>query len=63
MNYTYRKSLQEDPDRYKADKEQIADLVVGLLGRRFLRPAAQVEIRGMYADYFPSLYGQLARHL
>ena len=47
MNYTYRKSLREDPDRYKADKEQIADLVVGLLDRRFLRPAAQVEMRDM----------------
>ena len=47
MNYTYRKSLREDPDRYKADKEQIADLVVGLLGRRFLRLAAQVEMRDM----------------
>jgi hypothetical protein len=47
VNYTYRKSLREDPDRYKADKEQIADLVVGLLDRRFLRPAAQVEMRDM----------------
>jgi len=47
MNYTYRKSLREDPDRYKVGKEQIADLVVGLLGRRFLRLAAPVEMRDM----------------
>jgi len=47
MNYTYWKSLREDPDRYKADKEQIAGHVVGLLDRRFLRRAAQVEMRDM----------------
>jgi len=47
MNYTYRKSLREDPDRYKVGKEQIADLVVSLLDRRFLRLAAQVEMRDM----------------
>jgi phytoene dehydrogenase-like protein len=44
-NYEYWKKLSEDPERYKAEKEQIADQVVALLDRRFPGLAAQVEMR------------------
>jgi len=44
-NYEYWKKLSEDPERYKAEKEQIADLVVAQLDRRFPGLAAQVEMR------------------
>jgi phytoene dehydrogenase-like protein len=44
-DYDYWKKLREDPERYKAEKEQIADLVVALLDRRFPGLAAQVEMR------------------
>jgi len=44
-NYEYWKKLREDPERYKSEKEQIADQVVALLDRRFPGLAAQVEMR------------------
>lgn len=44
-DYAYWKSLREDLDRYKAEKEQIADQVVALLDKRFPGLAAQVEMR------------------
>jgi len=44
-NYEYWKKLSEDPERYKAEKERIADVVVASLDRRFPGLAAQVEMR------------------
>jgi len=44
-DYEYWKKLREDPERYKAEKEQIADKVVALLDRRFPGLATQVEMR------------------
>jgi phytoene dehydrogenase-like protein len=44
-DYDYWKKLREDPERYKAEKEQIADKVVTLLDQRFPGLAAQVEMR------------------
>ncbi|NIO08539.1 MAG: NAD(P)/FAD-dependent oxidoreductase, partial [Deltaproteobacteria bacterium] len=44
-NYEYWKQLSEDPERYKAEKERIADVVVASLDRRFPGLAAQVEMR------------------
>lgn len=44
-DYAYWKSLQEDLERYKAEKEQIADQVVDLLDKHFPGLAAQVEMR------------------
>ncbi len=35
-DYAYWAALQEDPERYEAEKEKIADQVVHLLDRRFL---------------------------
>ena len=43
-SYEYWKQLREAPERYKAEKEQIADKVVALLDQRFLGLAAQVEM-------------------
>jgi phytoene dehydrogenase-like protein len=44
-NYEYWKQLSEDPERYKAEKERIADVVVASLDRRFPGLATQVEMR------------------
>ncbi len=44
-DYDYWKKLREEPERYKAEKEQIADKVVALLDQRFPGLAAQVEMR------------------
>ena len=44
-DYDYWKRLYQDPERYKAEKEQIADQVVASLDRRFPGFAAQVEMR------------------
>lgn len=44
-DYNYWKKLKQDPERYKAEKEQIAEKVVALLDRRFPGLAAQVEMR------------------
>jgi phytoene dehydrogenase-like protein len=44
-DYDFWKKLKQDPERYKAKKEQIADKVVALLDRRFPGLAAQVEMR------------------
>ena len=41
----YWERLYQDPERYKAEKEQIADTVIALLDRRFPGLAAQVEMR------------------
>ena len=43
-NYDYWKRLRQDPERYKAEKEQIADQVITLLDQRFPGLAGQVEI-------------------
>ncbi len=43
-DYDYWRSLQEDPNHYKAEKEQIAEKVVALLDRRFPGLADQVEM-------------------
>ncbi|NQS89171.1 NAD(P)/FAD-dependent oxidoreductase, partial [Patescibacteria group bacterium] len=44
-DYEYWKKLKQDPERYKTEKEQIADKVIALLDRRFPGLAAQVEMR------------------
>jgi phytoene dehydrogenase-like protein len=44
-DYAYWKRLEQDPERYEAEKEQIADQVVASLDRRFPGLAAQVEMR------------------
>jgi phytoene dehydrogenase-like protein len=44
-DYAYWKKLRQDPERYEAEKEQIADQVVAALDRRFPGLAAQVEMR------------------
>jgi phytoene dehydrogenase-like protein len=44
-NYEYWKKLKQDPERYKAEKERIADQVIKALDRRFPGLAAQVEMR------------------
>jgi len=43
-DYDYWKRLRQDPERYKAEKEQIADQVITLLDQRFPGLAGQVEI-------------------
>jgi len=43
-DYEYWKKLRQDPERYKVEKEQIADQVIALLDRRFPGLAAQVEM-------------------
>jgi len=44
-DYTYWKSLQENPELYKAEKERIADQIITLLDKRFPGLATQVEMR------------------
>jgi len=44
-NYDYWKKLKQDPERYKAEKEQIADQVIIMLEQRFPGVAGQVEMR------------------
>lgn len=44
-DYDYWERLYKEPERYKAEKEQIADTVVTLLDKRFPGLAAQVEMR------------------
>lgn len=43
-NYDYWKRLKQDPERYKKEKEQIADQVITLLDHRFPGIAGQVEM-------------------
>ena len=44
-DYEYWKKLKQDPKRYKAEKERIADQVVAALDRRYPGLADQVEMR------------------
>lgn len=44
-DYDYWEQLRKDPERYKAEKEQIADQVVARLDKRFPGLAAQIEMR------------------
>ena len=44
-DYAYWRRLRDEPERYKQEKEQIADQVVALLNKRFPGLAAQVEMR------------------
>jgi hypothetical protein len=44
-DYDYWEKLYKEPERYKAEKEQIADTVVKLLDKRIPGLAAQVEVR------------------
>jgi len=44
-DYDYWERLYKEPERYKTEKEQIADTVVTLLDKRFPGLAAQVEMR------------------
>jgi len=43
-DYDYWERLNKEPERYKAEKEQIADTVVVLLDKRFPGLSAQVEM-------------------
>ena len=43
-DYDYWEELSKEPERYKAEKEKIADLVVSLLDKRFPGLAKQVEM-------------------
>lgn len=44
-DYDYWEKLYKEPERYKAEKEQIADTMVALLDKRFPGLADQVEMR------------------
>lgn len=44
-NYAYWDSLRQNMERYIAEKEQIADIVVALLNKRFPGLSSQVEMR------------------
>jgi phytoene dehydrogenase-like protein len=44
-DYDYWKKLRQEPERYKAEKEQIAEQVITALDRRFPGLAAKVEMR------------------
>ncbi len=44
-DYDYWEKLYKEPERYKAEKEKIADLVVEVLDKRFPGLAKQVEMR------------------
>jgi phytoene dehydrogenase-like protein len=44
-DYDYWEKLYKEPERYRAEKERIADTVVTLLDKRFLGLAGQVEMR------------------
>jgi phytoene dehydrogenase-like protein len=44
-DYDYWEKLSREPERYRAEKEQIADTVVYLLDKRFPGLAKQVEMR------------------
>jgi phytoene dehydrogenase-like protein len=44
-DYDYWENLYKDPERYKAEKERIADDVIDRLDKRFPGLAAQVEMR------------------
>ncbi|PIP49191.1 MAG: phytoene dehydrogenase, partial [Chloroflexi bacterium CG23_combo_of_CG06-09_8_20_14_all_45_10] len=44
-DYAYWRRLRDEPERYKREKEQIADQVVALLDKRFPGLAAQVKMR------------------
>jgi phytoene dehydrogenase-like protein len=43
-DYNYWEKLKKEPERYKAEKEQIAEKVIAQLDRRFPGLAAQVEM-------------------
>jgi phytoene dehydrogenase-like protein len=43
-DYTYWKSLRQDPERYKDEKEKIANQVIALLDQRYPGLAGQVEM-------------------
>jgi phytoene dehydrogenase-like protein len=44
-DYDYWKELKQNPERYKKEKESIANQVIGLLDQRFPGLAVQVEMR------------------
>jgi phytoene dehydrogenase-like protein len=46
-DYDYWKKLSQEPKRYKAEKEQIADQVVAVLDQRFPGLAAKVQMRNV----------------
>jgi phytoene dehydrogenase-like protein len=74
-DYNYWKKLSQDPRRYKAEKEQIADQVVAALDQRFPGLAAKVEMRdvatpmtwervtgnwrGSYEGWLPTVQGAM----
>jgi len=44
-DYDYWKSLEKEPERYKAEKEKVADTLVALLDQRIQGVGRQVEMR------------------
>ncbi len=75
-DYDYWKKLRQAPERYKAEKEHIADQVVAALDQRFPGLAAKVEMRdvatplswerftgnwrGSYEGWLPTTQGDMA---
>jgi phytoene dehydrogenase-like protein len=58
-DYERWKQLKQNPDRYKAEKEQIADKVITLLDQRFPGLAAQVEMCDVATYDLGALHWQL----
>jgi phytoene dehydrogenase-like protein len=75
-DYDYWKKLSQEPERYKAEKEQIADQVIAVLDQHFPGLAAKVEMRnvatpltwerytgnwrGSYEGWLPTAKGDMA---
>ncbi len=75
-DYDYWKKLSQEPERYNAEKEHIADQVVAALDQRFPGLAAKVEMRdvatplswerytgnwrGSYEGWLPTAQGDMA---
>ena len=61
-DYAYWRNLRQDPERYEAEKERIADQVIALLDQRYPGLAGQVEMRDVATpDDLGTLHRQLAR--
>jgi len=44
-DYAYWRDLKQDPERYEAEKERVAEQVIGILDRHYPGLTAQVEMR------------------
>jgi phytoene dehydrogenase-like protein len=50
-DYAYWTDLKRDPERYRVEKEKIADQVIALLDRRYPGLAGQVEMRDVATPF------------